>query len=420
MLGGLFSTAAMDNKDIMEDLELLSEYGEHRSEQAFAELVQRHIDLVYSTARRLVPGSQLADDVTQLVFIRLARKATSMPRATVLTGWLYRTPQFVAQTALRSDARRRKRESLAMQFSELNQNSESVWKGVAPLLEQAVAELRQADQDAVLLRFFAGKSLREVGQALGISDDAAQTRVNRALEKMRHYFAARGVAVSVAAVTSAIASHAVQAAPAGLASNLTGASVAGLAGKVGVAASLTLFKTILLAKLKTTAGGVLLASLLCLTSGFAVVRVLLQANGTAAVAAQDSPATAALVLRGTVRTPDGKPLAGALVRVATPQTYVRLYQTTNAPPSTNSPMARPMNLRGAVSNLLVRAERQTPSTNTASDGSFIVGLTEYPKDGLAAVVATSDAGYALVTAEELAANAEVTVQPWARIEGVLR
>src|SRR5262245_5343234 len=176
----------MGNKDIMEDLELLHNYAEHRSEQAFTQLVQRHIDLVYSTARRLVPESQLAEDVTQLVFLKLARKAASLRDGTILTGWLYRTTQFVAQTVLRSDARRRKRESLAMQFSELNDGSESVWKGVAPLLEQAVAQLRKADQDAVLLRFFAGKSLREVGQALGVSDDAGQKCVN--LPKANSYF----------------------------------------------------------------------------------------------------------------------------------------------------------------------------------------------------------------------------------------
>src|SRR5688572_27676815 len=148
----------------MEVLQLLREYAEHRAERAFTELVQRHIDFVYSTALRLVGESQLAEDVTQMVFIRLARKAGSLRGGTVLTGWLYRTTQFTAQTARRSDWRRRKRESLAMQFSELDRDREPVWKEVAPLLEEAMGQLRQADQDAVLLRFFAGKSLREVGE----------------------------------------------------------------------------------------------------------------------------------------------------------------------------------------------------------------------------------------------------------------
>jgi DNA-directed RNA polymerase specialized sigma24 family protein len=129
----------------MEDLQLLREYAERQSERAFSELVRRYIDFVYSTALRLVGETQLAEDVTQMVFIRLARKAGSLRDGTVLTGWLYRTTQFIAQTARRSDWRRRKRESLAMQFSELNRDSEPVWKEVAPLLEEAMGQLRKAE-----------------------------------------------------------------------------------------------------------------------------------------------------------------------------------------------------------------------------------------------------------------------------------
>ena len=140
----------------MEDLQLLREYAEHRSEQAFAELVNRHVNLVYSAALRVVHETQLAEDVTQMVFIKLAHKAGSLRHGTVLTGWLYRTTRFMAETVRRGDWRRRKRENLAMQLAELNENSESVWKDVAPLLEQAMAQLRPDDQDAVLLRFFAG------------------------------------------------------------------------------------------------------------------------------------------------------------------------------------------------------------------------------------------------------------------------
>src|SRR5262245_33615890 len=99
----------------MEDLQLLREYAGDRSEKAFSELVHRHVDFVYSTALRLVNETQLAEDVTQMVFIRLARKAGSLRDGTILTGWLYRTTQFIAQTMLRSDWRRRKRETLAMQ-----------------------------------------------------------------------------------------------------------------------------------------------------------------------------------------------------------------------------------------------------------------------------------------------------------------
>src|SRR5258705_262085 len=192
----------------MEDLQLLREYAEHRSEQAFAEIVKRHVNLVYSAAQRLVGETQMAEDVTQMVFIRLARKAGSLRDGTIITGWLYRTTRFVAETIRRSDWRRRHRETLAMQLAQLDQNTESVWEEVSPLLEQAMAELRQADQNAVLLHFFAGKSLREVGDALGISDDAAQKRVDRALDRMRDYFARHGVAVSAVLLAPALAGHA--------------------------------------------------------------------------------------------------------------------------------------------------------------------------------------------------------------------
>lgn len=386
----------------MEDLQLLREYAEHRSERAFTELVHRHIDFVYSTALRLVPENQLAEDVTQLVFIKLARKAGSLREGTVLTGWLYRTTQFIAQTAQRSDWRRRKRENLAMQFTELNAESESAWKEVAPLLEPAMANLRKADQDAVLLRFFAGKSLREVGDALGVSDDAAQKRVDRALEKMRDYFAASGVTVSVGVITSAIAAHAVQTAPIDLASNLA----ASMAGATSVGA--TTLKVLAVAKLKTALVTVLATAIVLFTGTFVVMRILPVAAPQVVAGAE----TPAFVVRGKVHTQDGKPLAGALVRVGTPQVSVRLYQITNSPP--------PTNITSTASNQIAKAPRQAPSTNTAADGSFVIGLSETPKDGMAAIVVNSDAGYALVTADELSVNPDVTVQPWARIEGVLR
>src|SRR5215207_5639212 len=210
----------MIGKEVMEDFQLLRDYAESRSEPAFTELVNRHIHFVHSTALRLVHDAPLAEDVTQMVFIQLARKAGSMRQGTIVTGWLYRTTQFMAQTALRTDMRRRKRESAAMEMSELDQTSESVWKEVAPLLEEAMSHLRKVDQDAVLLRFFAGKSLREVGDTLGISDDTAQKRVNRAVERLRDYFTRHGVAVSAAVLGTTLATHTVQAAPGALASTL--------------------------------------------------------------------------------------------------------------------------------------------------------------------------------------------------------
>src|SRR5215216_2518001 len=101
----------------MEDLQLLRAYAEQRSEPAFTQLVNRHIDFVYSTALRIVSDSQLAQDISQLVFIKLARKAAAFRGGTILAGWLYRTTQFTADTVLRGEWRRRKREKIAMELT---------------------------------------------------------------------------------------------------------------------------------------------------------------------------------------------------------------------------------------------------------------------------------------------------------------
>ena len=203
----------------MEDIELLREYAEHRSQQAFTELVDRRMNLVYATALRKVGDADLAKDVAQMVFLDLARKAKQLRRETVLTGWLYRSTHYAAANVLRAEGRRHKRETTAMQLMELNSDGQSVWREVAPLLDEAMRRLSRTDQDALLLRYFEGKSCREVGQALGMKDDTLQKRVARALEKLRSFFARKGVKVPAAALVSALAANAVQAAPAGLAAS---------------------------------------------------------------------------------------------------------------------------------------------------------------------------------------------------------
>ena len=159
-----------------------------------------------------------------------------------------------------------------MQWSELNRDNrdtESLWKEVAPLLEEAMGQLRQADQDAVLLRFFAGKNLGEVGQALGVSDDTAQKRVNRALERMRTYFARRGVVMPVALLGSTLAAHTVQAAPIHLASTLA-ASVTSAPG-LGLATTLKFFQAMAVAKLKATGLGAVAAAIIIISGTMALL-----------------------------------------------------------------------------------------------------------------------------------------------------
>jgi RNA polymerase sigma factor (sigma-70 family) len=202
-----------------DDNELLRQYAEAGYEGAFAQLVSRHLPLVYSAALRQVGGDeQLAKDVAQTVFTDLARKAASLSRREVLTGWLYTSTRFAAGKAVRAERRRRQREraAVAMQPETISTN-DAQWNEVSPVLDEAMAQLAATDRNAVLLRYFEGKDLKVVGATFGISEDAARMRVNRALEKLRATLSRRKVNCTVASLAAAVAAQAVQAAPAGLA-----------------------------------------------------------------------------------------------------------------------------------------------------------------------------------------------------------
>jgi RNA polymerase sigma factor (sigma-70 family) len=214
----------------MDDRSLLREYLERQSEQAFAELVARHVNLVYATALRVVGEAQTAQDVAQAVFIHLARKARRVRAGNALPGWLYRVTYRVAANALRTERRRREREIEALMRAELNSDSQRTWAALEPLLDEAVHRLSQTEQNAVVLRFFEGKSLREVGRALALSEDAVQKRISRAVEKLRTYFARRGLTASSAAIGAALLAHSAQTAPAGLAAGLANGSLAAASG----------------------------------------------------------------------------------------------------------------------------------------------------------------------------------------------
>jgi RNA polymerase sigma factor (sigma-70 family) len=227
----------------MDDRELLRQYVENRSESAFSEIVRRHLNLVYATAFRLVGDSHTAQDIAQSVFIRLAIKATFIREGNALPGWLYRAACGIAKDTLRGERRRRDRESEAMTQAELDapESTEAVWKSVAPLLEEAIQQqLNDGEQNAVVLRFFESKPLSEVGRVLEISEDAAQKRVSRALEKLRSHFVRRGITLSAAALASALAAAAAHAAPSTLATLIASAAfTAGSTATVSGSALLT-------------------------------------------------------------------------------------------------------------------------------------------------------------------------------------
>jgi RNA polymerase sigma factor (sigma-70 family) len=239
------------------DAELLRRFAETRSEDAFAELVRRYVDLVYSAALRQVNGdTHLAQDVAQVVFADLARKAASLANRERLTGWLYTSVHFAAAKVVRSERRRRAREQEAHTMRELlhDPTADVEWNKLIPVLDAAMNELKEADREIILLRYFEDCRLAEVGAKFGLSENAARMRVERALEKLRTALANRGVTTTAAALATVVIANAVHAAPAGLSTTLVSTSVASAAAGGGV---ITFLKIMTATNLKLGVAGVL-------------------------------------------------------------------------------------------------------------------------------------------------------------------
>jgi RNA polymerase sigma factor (sigma-70 family) len=220
---------------------LVREYAARQSEQAFETLVSRNVSLVHSAALRQLRDPHLAEEITQTVFIILARKAGSLNPKTILPGWLYRTTRYVSAAALKIQRRREHREQEAQMQAVIQEaQTDPAWQQFSPLLDEAMANLRDKDRDAIVLRYFQNRSLRDVGAVLGVDEYAAQKRVARALEKLRAFFTKRGVRSTAEIIAGAISANSVQTAPALLAKSVT--AVAFAKGATASISTLTLIK----------------------------------------------------------------------------------------------------------------------------------------------------------------------------------
>ena len=264
---------------MIDDVELVRRFAREGSEEAFADLVSRHVDLVYSVALRQTHDAHLAEEVTQTVFVILARKAGSLGGNTVVAGWLCRTARFVSARALTLQRRRQEREQEAFMQSQSTETESDAWKQIEPLLEAAMEQLSEQDHNAVVLRYFEGRNFRDVSSALGTSEAGAKMRVSRALEKLRRFFVKRGVVLSVTLIAGAVSANSVQCAPAGLANSIAVTAAQGAAVSSSTTALInTTLKVMAWTKLKTAA---------------VIGAILVVATGTATIALQQRVPTEA-------------------------------------------------------------------------------------------------------------------------------
>jgi RNA polymerase sigma factor (sigma-70 family) len=211
------------------DNELLREYAQSGSEPAFKELVQRHVNMVYAAALRETDADpQLAEDLAQSVFVKLAGKAQSLEQHPALAGWLYTCVRLTAANARRAEDRRQRRQQEYQTMAELHssESPESTWQQIRPVLDDALHELAETDRAALVLRFFENVSLKEVGKQLGVHENAARMRVDRALEKLQELLSRRGITSTSSILAAALVAGAAVSAPAGLAATITTTAIA--------------------------------------------------------------------------------------------------------------------------------------------------------------------------------------------------
>lgn len=376
----------------LSDQQLLRDYAEQQSETAFAELVRRHVDFVYSAALRMVRDPHVAEDVTQAVFIALSQQASRLTDHPVLSGWLHRTSQNIAAKTIRADVRRRAREKEAMAMNELlSIETYATWEQIAPHLDPALGQLSDLDRDALLLRYFQRQSAREMAQTLGTTEDAAQKRVSRAVDRLRELFMQQGITVGTSGLGVVLSANAVHAAPAGLIAAVTSATTATFASSTAGFLKWLSAKSIAAA----ITGALVIGTgtvLLCETDvrlGSASPKAQAPNSKSPTPSTLNSQASVSGLISGVLKTPDGQPLPNAEVYLSTAFVSVPVY-----------------------------AERSDKVQSTVTDRS---GRFAFPDDPAnRAIIVLNEKGYGQASVAELAKRSEIVLQPWAHIEGTLR
>jgi RNA polymerase sigma factor (sigma-70 family) len=403
-----------------EDAALIRRYVDDGSDAAFTQLVHRHVNLVYASALRQLRDPALAEDVTQAVFVVLARKAKSLRREVVLGGWLLNTVRFIAQDARRKQLRRTFHEQKAAEMRSLEQSAstapttpgDSDRAELSAALDDALACLGTRSRNALVLRYFENKTGRDVAERLGISEDAARKRISRAVDELRAIFARKGITVSSALLGEWMGVHLIApAAPTGLAATASAAAATAPAATTASLAN-SAVKLMALAKAKAAAAVIVTATVL----GGATVATVQTIGAQRATPAVQAPLALAVAntntapnkkaaaqpdalawfkgpkITGIVRGPDGQPLSGAAVFMATATSPLNIYDK--------------------------RIASVAPVT-TGPDGRYAypdLGTGAMPVDYQVVVVAKE--GYAQVSSVALKKSTDVTVRPWAQIDGV--
>jgi RNA polymerase sigma factor (sigma-70 family) len=367
--------------------ELLRQYVQTGSEDAFAQLVKCYVDVVYSAARRQARGdTHLAEEITQQVFILLARKAKTLGPQVLISGWLYNTACFVARDVMRKEERRAYHQHKAAMMTPTRTPDPSDWSEAEAILDDAMSKLDSPTRDLLVERYFEGKSSLEVAQRLGITEEAARKRLNRAVDRLREMFVARGVVMSGAALADALALHSTVHAPAHLA-----ASAASAAASSTIATGASIAKTgttiMALAKSHVLAASIIGAIALggAVTGGVNAVRYFSAVQPTNHGAIRTiRVAPAAPVVSGIVRDAGGQPVAGAEIRLSEQGKGINIYD-------------KPAGM--------VRV--------TADDGTYAFNKPAGPFE----VVILAPGGYAQISSETLEKSTDIRVVPWGRVEG---